>query len=141
MIGYVKKNAATKLSSEQFQYLQSQLRKLYRELITEYPDAPTTYWNLETSLCAYYKLFRAKRYAGYYIDRQMLEIEEMQKLAPDGADWSLLWKFRREHFHPLTLGEIQGWHGIRKNMMNYFLETGQFTPHEMRSKDYALRRK
>lgn len=132
-----KKGAATKLSSEQFQYLQSQLRKIYRELVTEYPDVPTTYWNLETSLCAYYKLFRAKRYVGYYIDRQMLEIEEMEKLAPDGADWRLLWKFRREHFHPLTLGEIQGWHGIRKNMMNYFLNTGQYVPHEMRSKDYA----
>ena len=114
-----KKGAATKLSSEQFLWLQTQLKKLYRELVTKYPDVPTTYWNLETSLCAYYKLFRATRYVGYYIDRQMLEIEKMEKLAPDGADWNLLWKFRREHFHTSALGEVQGWHGIRKNLLNY----------------------
>ena len=126
-----------KLSKRQFEYLQLELKKLYTEILSEYPEVPTTYWNLETSLCAYYKLFRAKRYVGYYIDRQMQEIEKMQNLIPNGANWDLLWKFRREHFDVLSLGEIQGWHGIRKNMMNYFLQTGIYTEHKMRSKDYA----
>ena len=84
-----------KLSKKQFEYLQLALKKLYTEILSEYPEVPTTYWNLETSLCAYYKLFRAKRYVGYYIDRQMQELEKMQSLIPDGADWKSLWKFRR----------------------------------------------
>ena len=128
---------SAKFTKVQFNYLQAKLSKLYAELLKEYPDVPTTYWNLETSLCAYYKLFHAKRYAGYYIDRQMEEIQAMEKLVPDGADWNLLWQFRREHFDALSLGEVQGWNGIRKDMMNYFLNTGQYTACEMRSKNYA----
>lgn len=128
---------SAKFTKEQFDYLQRKLSKLYAELLTEYPDVPTTYWNLETSLCAYYKLFHAKRYVGYYIDRQMEEIISMEKLVPDGVNWNLLWQFRREHFSPLSLGEIQGWIGIRENMMNYFLNTGQYTAQAMRSKNYA----
>lgn len=127
---------AAKLNKEQFAYLQGQLRRLYTELRQEYPDVPTTYWNLETSLCAYYKLFRAKRYAGYYIDRQMQEIEAMEKLAPNGARWDLLWKFRRQHFDSRSLGELQGYKGIRQNMMSFFLDTGQYTKVEMRSATY-----
>ncbi len=127
-----------KLPKECFEYLQLKLKELYGEIVKEYPDVPTTYWNLETSLCAYYKLFHAKRYAGYYIDRQMEEIEKMQQLAPDGADWALLWKFRREHFDPLSLGEIQGYHGVRQYLMSYFLETGQYVQAEMRSKSYEV---
>lgn len=126
-----------KFTKMQFDYLQTKLSKLYTELLIEYPDVPTTYWNLETSLCAYYKLFQAKRYAGYYIDRQMVEIVNMENLVPEGVDWKLLWQFRREHFSPLSLGEIQGWRGIRENMMNYFLDTGLYTAQEMRVKAYA----
>ena len=125
-----------RLSKEQFAYLQTQLRRLYHELLTEYPDVPTTYWNIETALCAYYKLFHAKRYTGYYIDRQMQEIEAMEKLAPNGANWGLLWKFRRQYFDPRSLGEMQGYDGIRQDMMSYFLDTGQYTKSEMRSAAY-----
>lgn len=113
------------LSAKQFKYLQRQLEKLYAELISEYPHVPTTYWNLETSLCAWYKFFRAKRYFGYYIDRQMEEIIKMEKMNPR-ADFQLLWDFRREHFDAKFLGEVQGWRGIRKNLLNYFLETGEY---------------
>ena len=131
-----KSGKAAKLTKEQFAYLQGQLRRLYEEICADAPDVPTTYWNLETSLCAYYKLFKPTRYAGYYIDRQMQEIEAMEKLAPDGANWKLLWKFRRQHFDPRSLGELNGYVGVRQSMMNYFLDTGQYTPEEMRSVTY-----
>ena len=131
-----KSGERSKLTCRDFAYLQRQLQKLYDELTAEYPEVETTYWNLETSLCAYYKLFRAKRYVGYYIDRQLEELDEMQRLNPAGADWDLLWKFRRECFNPLTLGEVQGWRGVRKNMMSYFLDTGRYAPQEMRSRRY-----
>lgn len=126
-----KSGEQTKLTQKEIDYLQQQLQRLYNELIAENPDVPTTYWNLETSLCAYYKLFRAKRYAGYYIDRQMEELAKMQQLNPDKADWDLLWQFRRSHFNPLTLGEVQGWHGVRECMMSYFLDTGRYIAGEI----------
>ena len=131
-----KEKEAVRLNADQYKYLQYHLKRLYNELKSEHPEVPTTYWNLETSLCAYYKLFKPTRYAGYYIDRQMTEIEKMQKLAPKGADWSLLWKFRKEHFNPKALGEVMGYKGIRKEKMDYFLKTGQYVEEPMPSVDY-----
>lgn len=130
-----KKKERMELNQAQVSYLQAKLTQLYKELKREHPEVPTTYRNLETGLCAYYKLFIPSRYAGYYIDRQMLEIETMQKLAPD-CNWGMLWKFRRDNFDPLSLGEVQGYHGIRESMIYYFLETGQFVEHEQLARRY-----
>ena len=132
-----KKDHTENLNDEQYAYLQRELEKLYKELITKFPSIPTTYWNLETSLCAYKKLFFKTRYVGYYIDRQLQELIKMQELAPLGADWSLLWRFRREHFDPRALGELNGWNGIRKERMDYFMNTGRFFEYDdLPSKDY-----
>ena len=126
------------LTVEQYAYLQRELKKLFEGLRVKYPSIPTTYWNLETALCAYKKLFFRTRYAGYYIDRQLQELSKMQKLSPLGADWSLLWKFRREHFDPRVLGELNGWKGIRKERMDYFMNTGRFSEYsDLPSKDYC----
>lgn len=136
---WVRRPTSGKVSLDQwqYQYLQSELTTLHDNLKRRYPHIPTTYWNLETALCAYKKLFFATRYVGYYIDRQMSEIGKMQKLSPHGADWRALWRFRREHFNPLALGEFNGWNGIRKEKMRYFLDTGRFMEHlDLPSKDY-----
>lgn len=124
------------VNDAQIDWLQAKLAELYRLLLTEHPEIPTTYWNLETSLCAYKKLFFGTRYVGYYIDRQMTEIKKMQAAAPDGADWGLLWKFRREHFHPAALGEISGWEGIQNDRLGFFLRTGKFCETDMPTAAY-----
>ena len=118
------------LTSRQYSFLQHELKKLYEELISKYPDIPTTYWNLETSLCAYKKLFFATRYAGYYIDRQLQELKTMQSMNPD-IDWSIFWQARKECFFEKSLGELNGWSGIRKDKMKYFLNTGKFLDYEV----------
>lgn len=125
------------LNHEQYLYLQDRLKELFELVINKYPAIPTTYWNLETSLCAYKKLFFQTRYVGYYIDRQMEELIKMQKAAPIGADWNLLWRFRREYFNHKVLGELNGWSGIRKDRMKYFMDTGYFSEYsDLPSRDY-----
>ena len=121
------KHQPAKLTAAQYVFLQGKFRKLYYELCSEHPEIRTTYWNLETSMCAYYKIHNKRRYAGYYIDRQMTDIQEAQKLAPAGANWDLLWEFRKGYFHPKTLGEVMGYSGIRHEMMDYFQRTGRYT--------------
>lgn len=78
---------------------------------------PIDYWCVETSLCAYKKLYWNKRYLGYYIDRLQTELLLMEKNVPEGVDWSVLWDFRKEYFDHRWLGELQGWTGVRKHMM------------------------
>lgn len=58
----------------------------------------TNIWQIETTLCAYKKFHRGKRYLGYYVDRQALEIAKMQRNVPDGVAWDVLWDFRRETY-------------------------------------------
>ena len=131
-----RQSAAKRLKPAQYDWLQRKLAELYAKLLRDHPEIPTNYWNLETSLCAYKKLFFCTRYVGYYIDRQMVEIQKMQQAAPEEANWNLLWKFRREHFHPGVLGEIQGWSGIRHDRLHYFMNTGRFCENDMPSRDY-----
>ena len=57
-----------------------------------------TVWQTETMLCAYKKFHYGKRYIGYYLDRQALEICKMEKSCPVGVAWELLWQFRSEKY-------------------------------------------
>jgi len=59
---------------------------------------PPTVWEIETTLCAYRKWYRDKRWIGYYLDRQATEIAKMQNNVPSGVAWSVLWKYREETF-------------------------------------------
>lgn len=54
-------------------------------------------WNLETTLCAYRKYHRGKRYLGSYLDRQASEIAKLQTRVKHGVDWDVLWQFRDEN--------------------------------------------
>ncbi len=51
-------------------------------------------FQLETTLCAYKKYRRGKRYVGYYIDRMYKEIVKMEGI--NGVCWQVLWDFRKE---------------------------------------------
>lgn len=106
-----------KLTKEQYQYLDKRLDELVTSMMWEFPELPIDHWNVETSLCAYKKLYWKTRYLGYYIDRQQEEIAIMEKNVPEGVCWDVLWQFRKEYFNHKWLGELHDWSGIRKSQM------------------------
>ncbi len=58
-------------------------------------------YNVETTLCAYKKHVHGKRYVGYYIDRQLKEIEKMETNVTTGVHWGVLHQFRQETYKHL----------------------------------------
>ena len=118
------KKASKLLTPEVYIHLKNKLQQLHDELKSEAPELPTNFWNIETSLCAYKKLFWGARYLGYYIDRQMAEIKTMEDKVKEGVDWSVLWNFRTEYFDKSVLGELMGWKGIRNEKMDLFMKAG-----------------
>jgi hypothetical protein len=126
----------------QFDLLQQKLITLKSELTIENPEINVNYWNIETVLCAFKKLFWNDRYFGYYIDRQQQEISLMEKNIPEGVDWSILWDFRKEYFDNALLGELNNWSGIRKERMELFNKTKTFLyPNEKLEVRQYLRKK
>lgn len=77
---------------------------------------------IETSLCAYRKLYKGSRYNGYYLDRMLEEIYFLKQKYPRIAQELL--EIRRQSFNEKYLGEVSGWRGVRKNMKKLYLETG-----------------
>lgn len=78
-------------------------------------------YDIETTLCAYRKHFKGTRYNGYYIDRQLAEINEMKRRGFT-ATAAELYDIRSEIFPHKILGELNGWNGIRTNLKKYYLE-------------------
>jgi hypothetical protein len=66
---------------------------------------------MESVLCNYLSLRKGRYYCGRDIDRQ---IPMMQGLGPE---W---WEARRKFFPAECLGELNGWSGIRKELMGTF---------------------
>jgi hypothetical protein len=63
-----------------------------------HPTYRTDIWNVETTLCAYYKYLHGKRYVGFYRDRQMDEINIMEtNTRGSGVCWDVLHDFRKEY--------------------------------------------
>lgn len=125
-----------------FDLLQQNLVKLKDELQKECPELNVNFWNLETVLCAFKKLFWNDRYFGYYIDRQQEEILLMEKNVPEGIEWQILWDFRKEYFDNTLLGEIDNrWNGIRKERMSLFNKTNRFMKDEENLVERQYRRK
>ena len=94
-----------KLSKKHIGYLQYKFKQLKEEL-QQYDIEHKNIWNVETTLCAYKKYIKGKRYVGYYIDRQRKEIEKMQASVYTGVDWSPLWDFRKETYEKKWLKEL-----------------------------------
>lgn len=65
-------------------------------------------WNLETTLCAFKKFKRGKRYVGYYLDRQWDEIQKLASSVREGVCWDVLRQFRNETFSSEWLVECGG---------------------------------
>lgn len=89
---------------------------------------PNKKWNdiyVTSDLCSFRKLFKGVRYQGYYVDRQMEELQQLQSNFPELTDkWEMIWNARREFIDPRYLGEVNGWDKIRKDRMRWFLEYG-----------------
>jgi hypothetical protein len=85
-----------KLNNKEIEYLDGQAYYILEEVKKEYPN--TDYFDMETVLCSFKKLFRVShgRYLGYYLDRQAEEIKACEKDNWDGIDWQPLWDFRNE---------------------------------------------
>ena len=85
-----------KLDAEQLAYLDAQSYLILEEVRKEYPN--TDYFDMETCLCSFKKLFRVKhgRYLGYYLDRQAEEISQCERDGWFGIDWQPMWDARKE---------------------------------------------
>ena len=85
-----------KLNAKQINYLDGQAYYILEEVKKEYPN--TDYFDMETCLCSFKKLFRVKhgRYLSYYLDRQAEEIAQCEKDGWDGIDWQPMWDARVE---------------------------------------------
>jgi hypothetical protein len=94
-----------RLTKKQINYLQYKFKELKKE-IGELNIEHKNIWNIETTLCAYKKFKKGKRYIGYYIDRQRKEIEKMQMNVNNGVDWNVLWDFRNETYNKKWLKEL-----------------------------------
>lgn len=64
-----------------------------------------TVWQIETVLCAYRKYHRGKRWIGYYLDRQAVEIAKMEQNVRRGVCWETLWQHRLETYDESYLAE------------------------------------
>lgn len=81
--------------------------------------------NVETSLCAYRKFYKGSRYNGFYLDRQLEEINETNKLDPRYHEINKeLLEIRKETFKHEYLGELNDWNGIRKEAKKLYKEQG-----------------
>lgn len=90
--------------------LASGYKGLMESLRAERPGERVDAWNVETTLCAFKKYQRGKRYVGYYLDRQASEIRAMQaQPAAAGVHWGVLWDYRAERLDRRLLVE----HGAR----------------------------
>lgn len=96
------------LNPAEFTVLSEEYERLIQTLKERLPDQRVDAWNVETTLCAYKKYHRGKRYPGYYLDRQYREILAMQNNVPHGVAWNVLWDFRREQLDAALLQELTG---------------------------------
>ena len=85
-----------KLTPSQLNYIDGQAYYILQEVKQEFPN--TDYFDMETCLCSFKKLFRKSkgRYLGYYLDRQAEEISKCEKDSWAGIDWQPLWDSRVE---------------------------------------------
>jgi hypothetical protein len=97
-----------RLEKREMDWLYKKFDQLLALMRKEFPDTRVDIWNVETSLCAYKKWHRGKRYPGYYITRQAKEIASMEKKVTEGVYWKVLWQFREENYPWALLIEKSG---------------------------------
>lgn len=89
-------------------------------------DCDANFTDIESTICAYSKLFKGTRYLGYYVDRFQEELIHARKNGYPQEDMLLLWKLRSKVTPLEYLGEYGGWVGIRKERCKLWLKEGKF---------------
>lgn len=107
-------NLSTETMDEWLRSLQEQIKAVGGDYLTT---------DVETSLCAYRKLYKGSRYNGFYLDRMLEEIYAMKQAEPELMKELLV--IRSKTCNHDYLGEIGGWQGIRPEMKKYYLKTGK----------------
>jgi len=89
----------SELTAKNFEYIEKRGRRILDRTKKLYPTV--SFFEMETALCAFKKLFRPKqfRWKGYYLARQLDDIEKFEKLNWSGIDWNLLHQARKEVLH------------------------------------------
>jgi hypothetical protein len=95
-----------KLPNKITEAIENKLLQIIGLIKSKYPDYRVDVWNIETSLCAYYKWVKGLRYIGYYLDRQADEIKAMEKNVTEGVNWKVLWDYRSEKLDRIYLTEF-----------------------------------
>jgi hypothetical protein len=108
-----------KLNQQQIDWLEGEAQYILQEVKKNFPN--TDYFDMETCLCSYKKIFRKThgRYIGYYIDRQAEEIQQCEKDGWYGIDWQPMWDARIETLHKKVLTNK-----IDKSKMELYLDSG-----------------
>ena len=109
----------TKLTSKELEYLNESAKEILLEVKKDFPN--TDYYDMETCLCSFKKLFRKKhgRYLGYYLDRQAEEIAKCEADGWAGIDWQPLWDSRIE-----TLDNRLLTNKINNSKMELYVDNG-----------------
>lgn len=88
-------------------------------------DCGANFTDIESTICAYSKLFKGTRYLGYYIDRFQEELIQAQKNGYPEKDMYVLFALRARVTPNAYLGEYMGWSGIRKERNKLWLKEGR----------------
>lgn len=109
------------------QLKEEELDDMFRITLKEIQRAggETNVTEVETSLCAYRKFYKGSRYNGYYLDRQLQEINMYMNDASCKTMCQELFMLRKRHFDRAYLGELNGWKGVRKDCKTLYKRTGR----------------
>ena len=106
---------------------QEKLDKMLKTALTAIKrvGGATTIAEVETSLCAYRKFYKGTRYNGFYLDRQLEEIQHFKMQSGAANIVKDLIILRRKLFDDKYLGEVGGWKGVRKECKTLYQRTGK----------------
>ena len=88
-------------------------------------DCGANFTDIESTICAYSKLFKGTRYLGYYIDRFQEELRSAVQNHYPLKEVETLCELRKQVTPQEYLGECNGWVGIRKERCNLWLKEGR----------------
>lgn len=119
---YIQKHHELPVDNYVFESLIAELQEEVRK-----NDGDDNFTKLETSLCAYDKMFKGTRYNGYYADRQLEEVVKMRKEPEFREACDAILKARKMAIPKRYRGEDNGWYGIRKEEKKSYRQNGRIS--------------
>ncbi|MEK9697068.1 MAG: hypothetical protein VW270_15000 [Candidatus Poseidoniales archaeon] len=111
------------LTQKEYEILEDEAKSIVIETKERYPHRDMDLFSMETCLCSYKKIFREHhgRYQGYYLDRQSMEIQRLEKDDWSGIEWNVLWQSRNETIDNRLVGR----RNVDKRRFSEFMRTGR----------------